>query len=101
MPISGPVDAIESACVMFNLIGALVTGLVVGALARWLYPGAVEMGWFMTSLLGVGGALLAGLFTSWSTGERVEEGFNRAGCLASLLGAMLLIFIGRQLGWAL
>ncbi len=86
---------------MLNLIGALITGLAVGALARWLYPGSVEMGWFMTSLLGVGGALVVGLFSSWSTGERVREGFSRAGCFGSIIGAMLLIWIGRMLGWAL
>lgn len=83
---------------MFNLIGALVTGLVVGALARWLYPGTVDMGWMMTSLLGVGGALVVGLLSSWSTGEPVREGFSRAGCLGSIIGAMLLIWLGRMLG---
>ncbi len=86
---------------MFNLIAALITGLVVGALARFLYPGAVEMGWGLTSLLGVGGALVVGLFSSWSTGEGVREGMSRAGCFGSILGAMLLIWIGRMLGWAI
>ncbi len=84
---------------MFNLIGALISGLLVGALARWFYPGDVYMGWFMTSLLGVGGALVVGLLSSWSTGEGVREGFSRAGCLGSIIGAMMLIWIGRMLGW--
>ena len=86
---------------MLNLIGALISGLVVGALARWLYPGAVEMSWFMTSLLGVGGALVVGLFSSWSTGAGLREGFSRAGCLGSILGAMLLNWLGLMLGWVL
>jgi len=79
---------------MFNLIGAIFSGLFIGALARWFYPGVVEMGWGMTILLGVGGSLLAGLVTS-----RGSEGLSRGGCLASILGAMLLIFVGRHLGW--
>ena len=86
---------------MFNLIGALVSGLIIGALARFFYPGAVEMGWGLTSLLGVGGALVVGLFSSWSTGEGVREGMSRAGCLGSVLGAMLLIWLGRMLGWGI
>ena len=49
---------------MFNLIGAIVSGLFVGAFARFLYPGAVPMGWGMTILLGVGGSLLASLVTT-------------------------------------
>ena len=88
---------------MFNLIGALVSGLIIGALARFFYPGAVEMGWIATILLGIGGSLLVGLITaSRSRGGHsrggLGEGFNRAGCLASVLGAMALIFIGRALG---
>lgn len=79
---------------MFNIIGAVVSGLLVGALARWFYPGAVEMGWGMTILLGIGGSLVAGLIAS-----RGREGFSRAGCLASVLGAMALIFAGGMLGW--
>ena len=47
-------------------------------------------GWIMTILLGIGGSLLAGLVTS-----RGSRDFHRAGCLASIIGAMVLIFIGR------
>lgn len=78
---------------MFSIIGAIIGGLIVGALARWFYPGAVEMGWIATIALGIGGSLLAGLITTGG-GRR----YQRAGCLASLLGAMALIFIGRALG---
>ena len=78
---------------MINIIGAIISGAIVGALARWFYPGTVEMGWIATILLGVGGSLVAGLITS-----RGRREFNRAGCLASLLGAMALIFLGRLAG---
>ena len=79
---------------MLNLIGALFSGLIIGALARYFYPGAVDMGLGMTMLLGIGGSLLAGFATTLGS-----EGFNRAGCLASIVGAVVLIFIGRTLGW--
>lgn len=85
---------------MFNFIGALISGLFVGALARFFYPGAVEMGWWMTSLLGVGGALTVGMLTSLASGQGLRDGFNRAGCFTSILGAMLLIYIGRHFGWS-
>lgn len=84
---------------MFNIIGALISGLFVGALARLFYPGTVDMGWGMTSLLGVGGALAVGLLTGLSSGQGLREGFNRAGCLGSVIGAMALIWIARQYGW--
>ena len=81
---------------MSNLIGAIISGLFVGALARWIYWGDVTMGWGMTILLGVGGSLLAGLVAGRGS---YGEGFHRAGCLASVIGAIVLIFVGRLLGW--
>lgn len=83
---------------MINVIGAIISGLLVGALARFFYPGEVPMGWIMTIVLGIGGSLLAGLVTARSTGG-IGGGVNRAGCLASVIGAVVLIFIGRGLGW--
>jgi uncharacterized membrane protein YeaQ/YmgE (transglycosylase-associated protein family) len=77
---------------MLNIIGAIISGLVIGVLARFFYPGTVEMGWLYTILLGIGGSLLAGLVTS-----RGSRDFSRAGCLASVIGAIALIFLGRLL----
>lgn len=79
---------------MINILSAIVSGLVIGVLARFFYPGAVEMGWIATILLGVGGSLLAGLVTTRGSGD-----FQRAGCLASIIGAIVLIFVGRLVGW--
>lgn len=81
---------------MFNLIGTLLGGLIIGALARWFYPAPVPMGWGMTMLLGIGGSLAASLLV---TRGRYQGEVSRPGCLASVIGAMLLIFIGRHLGW--
>lgn len=80
---------------MLNIIAAIITGLIIGVLARFFYPGAVPMNLIATIALGIGGSLLAGLVTS-----RGRPGFNRAGCLASVLGAIVLIFLGRMIGWA-
>ena len=78
---------------MINIIGAIISGLIIGALARFFYPGAVDMGWIATILLGVGGSLLAGFATSRGRGD-----FHSAGCLASVIGAVVLILVGRLLG---
>lgn len=79
---------------MINLIGALISGLLVGWAARFFYPGWVPMGLGMTILLGIGGSLLASFLAG---GGRYGAQVNRAGCLASVLGAMALIFIGRHM----
>ncbi|HYD04732.1 MAG TPA: GlsB/YeaQ/YmgE family stress response membrane protein [Reyranella sp.] len=81
---------------MFSIIGAIVSGLIVGVLARFFYPGAVDMGWLWTIGLGIAGSLLAGLIVN-----RGRAGFSGAGWIASILGAMVLIFLGRTLGWGM
>jgi len=75
---------------MLNIIGAVISGLIIGILARFFYPGDVDLGFFATIALGIGGSLFAGLLTS-----RGRSDFHRAGCLASVLGGMALILIGR------
>ena len=77
---------------MINLIGALFSGFLIGVLARFFYPGEVPMTWPATILLGICGSLLSGFITS-----RGRTDFHRAGCLASILGAIALIFIVRSL----
>ncbi len=79
---------------MINLISAIISGLIVGILARYFYPGTIGMSTLWTIGLGIAGSLLAGLLTS-----RGASGFHRAGWIASIIGAMVLIFVGRQLGW--
>jgi len=81
---------------VLKLISIVISGLMVGLAARFLYPGAVEMGLGRTILLGIGGSLVAGLAAGWGSRDR-GSGVSRAGCLASIIGAMVLIFIGRHL----
>lgn len=77
---------------MFNLIATIIVGFVVGVLARWFYPGPVAMNWLWTILLGIGGSVLAGMIASRGRGR-----MRRGGFLASLVGAMALILLGRLL----
>lgn len=80
---------------MFKLISIVVSGLCVGLAARYLYPGSVPMGLGRTILLGIAGSLVAGLAAGWGSNDGGKV--SRAGCIASVLGAMVLIFIGRHL----
>lgn len=46
---------------MFNgIFGYIVGGLVIGVLARMIKPGADSMGWIMTIVLGIVGAVVGG-----------------------------------------
>ena len=81
---------------MLNIIGIILSGAVVGVLARFFYPGEVPLNLLYTILLGIAGSLLAGLVTASRTGG-IGGGVNRAGCFASVIGAIVLIFLARVL----
>ena len=46
---------------MFSgIIGYIIGGAIIGLLARFLKPGADPMGWILTIVLGIVGAVLGG-----------------------------------------
>lgn len=75
---------------MLHLIGFIITGFIVGLLARALKPGDDSMGLGMTTLMGVTGALLAGWLGRFIGWYRADEG---VGFFMSTIGAVLAIAI--------
>jgi uncharacterized membrane protein YeaQ/YmgE (transglycosylase-associated protein family) len=79
---------------MFTLIGTLIIGLLVGAIAKLLMPGKDPGGFIVTILLGIAGSFLAGYLGRMLGWYR--EG-QSAGFIMSVLGAILLLFLYRLL----
>ncbi len=73
-----------------GIIGTILVGLVIGALARFVMPGEQKMGWILTILLGIGGSMLAGFIGGALGWYQPGQG---AGWIASVLGAVLLLFV--------
>lgn len=76
----------------------IIVGLIVGILARFFYPGAVHMGLIASALLGIAGAFLAGLVARAVHPASRDQPFHPAGFIYSIIGAMVLIFVGRMTG---
>ena len=76
---------------MLSFIWWLIVGLIAGALARLIMPGKDAMSWLATLLLGVAGSILGGLvsWAIWGADERT--GFQPAGLVLSLIGAIVLL----------
>ncbi|WP_407410523.1 GlsB/YeaQ/YmgE family stress response membrane protein [Acinetobacter sp.] len=79
---------------MWSLIVAIVIGFIAGLIARALHPGNDKTGFVMTTVLGIAGSLLAtyggrllGLY-----GENSAAGF-----IASIIGAIIILFIYNML----
>ena len=77
---------------MFSVIWMLVIGLIVGGLAKLIMPGRDPGGIFVTMMLGVAGAMVAGLIGRLIGLYAQGEG---AGFIMSTLGAILLLAIYR------
>ena len=75
---------------MFQILGLIVVGLIIGALARLIKPGKQRMSILATMLLGVVGAIIGGLIADWLDVGSITE-LNFWGFLFALLVAVLLI----------
>lgn len=65
-----------------EILWTILIGFIVGVLAKFLHPGKENMGFIVTTLLGIGGSLLATY-----AGQAV--GFYQAGQGAGFIGAIV------------
>ncbi len=72
-------------------IWMVIVGLIVGILARWFYPGAVPMAWWLTALIGIAGSIVGGFVNSliWKS---PDGKFHSAGWIMSILGALVVFW---------
>ena len=76
---------------IMGFIKIVIVGLIVGAIARWIMPGAQAMGWIMTCVIGIVGSLLGGLVSSliWKS---PDGQFHPAGWIMSIAGALVVLY---------
>ena len=77
-----------------GLIWALLIGLVVGVIAKFLMPGRDPGGAIITILLGVAGSAIA-FVIGRATGAYDQYG-EGPGIIASVIGAMLVLGVYRM-----
>lgn len=77
-----------------EILWTLIIGLIVGAIAKLIMPGKDPGGIIVTMLLGVAGAFIAGMLGKALGWYETGEG---AGIIASIIGALILLFIYRMI----
>jgi uncharacterized membrane protein YeaQ/YmgE (transglycosylase-associated protein family) len=75
-----------------HVLGWIVFGLVVGAIARFLMPGRQPMGFILTCLLGIAGSFVGGYIATMLSGQPMDVAAP-AGWIGAILGSLLLLFI--------
>lgn len=80
-----------------HIIGFLIFGLIIGLLARAIYPGTQHMGWLATAVLGMVGSLVGGLIGhalfGGSSAPDGSWGFTPGGWISSIVGAIIVLFV--------
>jgi uncharacterized membrane protein YeaQ/YmgE (transglycosylase-associated protein family) len=77
---------------MFGILGWIIFGLIVGAIAKLLMPGRDPGGFIVTMLLGIVGAILGG-YVGRALGMYGPN--DSAGIFMSILGAVVVLFVYR------
>jgi uncharacterized membrane protein YeaQ/YmgE (transglycosylase-associated protein family) len=77
------------------IIGFIIFGLVVGAIAKFLMPGRDPGGLFVTAMIGMVGALVGGLIGRYVLGR--GEAYT-PGWIMSIVGALILLALYRKFG---
>ena len=75
---------------MFGLLMAIIIGFIVGVIAKLIMPGKENMGFIITTLLGIAGSLAAtyaGQAVGW------YEAGEGAGWIGSIVGAFVLLWV--------
>jgi uncharacterized membrane protein YeaQ/YmgE (transglycosylase-associated protein family) len=73
-----------------QFVWMIVIGFVVGLVARAILPGTQSLGLILTALLGIAGSFAAG-FAGQALGWYAQG--EAVGFIASVIGAMLLLFV--------
>ena len=77
--------------VVEGILGTLLVGLLIGALARLVTPGTAGLGCLPTVAIGVGGAFLGQLLANALGAGYADQGW--LGLLFSVLGAVLILLL--------
>ncbi len=80
-----------------QIIGLLVVGLIIGALARLIKPGKQRMSILMTMVLGVVGAFIGGFLGGLINDSTNVFELNILGFIFAVIAAVLLIGVAEGL----
>ena len=73
-----------------HIVWTILLGLAAGIIAKLIFPGKENMGWILTTLLGI-----AGSFLSTYLGQllKIYQPGETAGFIGAIVGALIILFI--------
>ena len=81
---------------MFHLIWMFIVGIIVGAIARFIMPGAEHIGLILTGVLGIAGSFVGGFIARLFSKPADGALLHPAGLVLSVIGALILLYAWNQ-----
>jgi uncharacterized membrane protein YeaQ/YmgE (transglycosylase-associated protein family) len=78
---------------LLHLLWMFIVGIIVGAIARFIMPGAQHMGIIMTGVLGIIGSFVGGFIARLFSKPPPGAPIHPAGIILSIIGAIIVLFI--------
>jgi uncharacterized membrane protein YeaQ/YmgE (transglycosylase-associated protein family) len=83
---------------IFHVLWSIITGFVVGLIARALLPGNDKMGFIATVCIGILGSLIGGFLGGLISKPAPGSKFHPAGFFMSVICAIALLLLWRFIG---
>ena len=75
------------------MIGAIILGIIAGYLGRLIMPGKQNIGFIMTTILGVIGALIGFFVFTEVLGIGDTKAFDLGGLPGAVIGVIVVLFL--------
>ena len=77
---------------IWEIISWIAFGLIIGFVARAIYPGSQKMSLPSTIALGITGSVLGGLIARLLSGDPTRSAFQGSGLILSIIGALIVVW---------
>lgn len=78
---------------MLHFLWMFIVGIIIGALARLIFPGGAHMGIIATGILGIVGSFVGGFIARLFNKPPEGAPVHPAGIIMSVIGALIVLFI--------
>lgn len=72
-----------------HIIWTILLGLLAGVIAKFIFPGKENIGWVITTLLGIAGSFVATYLGQWLNFYKPGQ---TAGFIGAIVGALIILF---------
>jgi uncharacterized membrane protein YeaQ/YmgE (transglycosylase-associated protein family) len=77
---------------IMHIVWMIIVGFIIGVVARFVYPGAIDLGFWATSVVGIIGSLVGGVIGGLIWRSAAGK-FHPAGFILSVVGALVVLWL--------